>query len=178
MSVDTHTENSSEWLRPTQMFAQVKAPAPLQAAHAVKAAPVRFGYRVGSLGFLVGERVLSEYLPKPVIYPIPNVHDAVSGYVNLQGALVPVWNISTLFDLNAQDSAESVLVLGRGDTRVGIVVSGLPIALKKLENASKPKQFSQLLQNYLGEAYFGYQELWFELDCERLLREQAASIGR
>src|SRR5688572_17261610 len=80
------------WPSPSEALARLRSPAQLTDAEVRRTAVVRFGYRIGQLGFLVGAGVLSELLPTPEIYPIPNVHASIRGYVNLQGALVPVWD--------------------------------------------------------------------------------------
>src|SRR3954454_10350943 len=87
---------AAKWLKPSAALAQAARPAPLGGSRSVRATVVRFGDRVGSLGFLVGPGVLSELLSTPEIYPIPNVPPALRGYVNRQGALVPVWDLRVL----------------------------------------------------------------------------------
>jgi chemotaxis signal transduction protein len=172
-------------LKPSQYFARIKRPAPLGEANVTRAVAVRFGYRAGSLGFLVGTGVLSEYLPRPNIFPIPNVHAAIRGYVNLQGALVAVWDLQMMLgdvsddqlDAAADTSRDAVLVLGRGDQRVGVVVDGLPRALKKLERTTRPSQLPQSLQSYVQDAYFGEDALWLEFDQEAFFKAQVQSLS-
>jgi len=112
---------AAKWLKPSAALAQAARPAPLGESRSVRATVVRFGYRVGSLGFLVGPGVLSELLSTPEIYPIPNVPPALRGYVNRQGALVPVWDLRVLIGDHpehdeAQDKREAILLLTRRST--------------------------------------------------------------
>ena len=147
-------------------------PAPLTDANETRSTAVRFGYRIGSLGLLVGVGVLSERLSKPTIFPIPNVPNAIRGYVNLQGALVPVWDLPPLLADGAQLSDESVLVLGRGEHRVGMIINGLPRALKKLERIAHSPPLPDALQGSAKEAHFADDALWFEFDYEGFFRVQ------
>ena len=75
-----------------------KRTAALTQANELSRATVRFGYRIGALGFLISEGVLSELLPNPATYPIPNVPAALRGFVNRQGALVPVWDLHVMLE--------------------------------------------------------------------------------
>jgi chemotaxis signal transduction protein len=182
MDVTTQDNVSlSDWLKPSQILGRTKAPAQLGQRQIAKAAAVRFGYRVASLGFLVGEGVLSEYVLKPTIYPIPNVNTAVRGYVNLQGALVAVWDLHVLLNIGVDgnaveqmaDANAAVLVLGRGDARVGLVVDGLPVALRVLEQTNKPSQLPNAIQGYVKDALISDGSLWFEFDHDAFVRAQA-----
>jgi len=164
-------------LKPSEAFARMTQPAPLANAAADRGAIVRFGYRVGSLGFLVGAGVLSELLSAPEIYPIPNVHSAIRGYVNVQGTLVPVWDMRTLLDDSERGEREAVLVLGRGDHRVGVLIDGLPRALKKIERASQPPPLPESLQSYATQALFADGALWFEFDHEGFFRTQTERLA-
>jgi len=52
---------AAKWLKPSAALTQAARPAPLGESRSVRATAVRFGYRVGSLGFLVGLGVGKEY---------------------------------------------------------------------------------------------------------------------
>jgi twitching motility protein PilI len=169
--------SGGDWLAPSEALTQLHRPAPLTDANSMRTAAVRFGYRVGSLGFLVGASVLSEFLPAPEIYPIPNVHSSIRGYVNLQGALVPVWDLRSLLGDDAENAGEAVLVLGRGEQRVGLAIEGLPKALKRLERVARPPRLPDALENYAKEALFGDDNLWFEFDHEGFFRMQTERLA-
>lgn len=134
---------------------------------------VRFGYRIGTLGFLVGDGVLSELLPNPATYPIPNVPAALRGFVNRQGALVPVWDLHVVLEMApAASTRESILLLGRGEGRIGLVIDGLPQALRQLEPVTRMPAPPQPVREYVKGASLAAGTLWLELDYERLVRVQ------
>ncbi len=185
----------NEWLAPSDALTRMARPAPLTDGKTLRTTFVRFGYRVGSLRFLVGPGVLSELLHAPETYPIPNMPTAVRGYVNRQGALVPVWDLRLLLNdttLNdssidsigdseskeSADNRESILVLGQGDQRVALIINGLPRSLKNTERATRLPQLPGALNGYVKEALFADHNLWFEFDHEgffRIQTEQAAA---
>jgi chemotaxis signal transduction protein len=161
------------WPMPSAVLARTARPAALTQASERRSSVVRFGYRVGALGFLVGEGVLSELLPNPATYPIPNVPAALRGFVNRQGALVPVWDLHVMLELSPlTDARESILLLGRGEARIGLVIDGLPRALKGLESVTRLPAPPQQLREYVHGACLADGTLWMELDYQGLVRTQ------
>jgi len=162
-------------------------PAPLTEERVARSETVRFGYRIGALNFLVGNGVLSEVLRSPAIYPIPNVPSALRGYVNRQGALIPVWDIGEIVDCRIiddsidasrasvfhRDDESSVLLLGRDDNRVGIVIDGLPHTIRNIEKASRLPMLPAPLVGHVQDALFADGELWLALDHESFFAAQA-----
>lgn len=174
MAMDESTSSRGRWPTPSEALARSARPAALRQAGESRSAAVRFGYRIGSLGFLVGKEVLSELLPNPATYPIPNVPAALRGFVNRQGALVPVWDLHVLLDVAPQaQTRESILLLGRGESRIGLVIDGLPRSLKRLEQVSRLPAPPEVLREHVHGAWIGEEALWMELDYEGLLRAQA-----
>jgi len=172
---------------PSQALTGMARPAPLTEERVARSETVRFGYRVGALNFLVGDGVLSEVLRAPAIFPIPNVPDALRGYVNRQGALIPVWDVAEIVDCRVVDDAAevqhssvfrkqeelSVLLLGRGDGRVGVVIDGLPHTIRHIEKASRLPMLPAPLIGHVHDALFAADELWLALDHESFFSAQA-----
>jgi chemotaxis signal transduction protein len=177
---------------PSQALTAMRRPAPLQSVDAKRSESVRFGYCIGTLNFLIPEGVLSEVLRAPPIFPIPNVPVALRGYINRQGALIPVWDLASTIDcrnvdeLLAQpstsvfrkDEAESVLVLGRDDNRVGVMIDGLPRAIRSIEKSTRLPLLPSQLIGHVSVALFADGLLWLELNHVTLFQslaiEQAA----
>lgn len=170
----------NEWL-PSQALTRMARPVPLVNTSVSRKEILRFGYRIGALNFLVPEGVLSELLRAPAIYPIPNVSNALRGYVNRQGALIPVWDVTRIIDceiiddhsdasavseIRGRSDGESVLVLGTGDARVGMVIDALPRAIRNIDKASRLPLLPALLVNHVRAAVFADSELWLEFNHE------------
>jgi len=175
---------------PSQALTGMARPAPLSEERVARSEAVRFGYRIGALNFLVADGVLSEVLRAPAIYPIPNVPDALRGYVNRQGALIPVWDVAEIVDCRVIDhSAEenqsvfrkqeglSVLLLGRDDDRVGLVIDGLPHTIRQIEKASRLPMLPAPLIGHVRDALFAEGELWLSLDHESFFAAQANEMA-
>jgi chemotaxis signal transduction protein len=158
---------------PSAALARGGRPAALTQASELRSTVVRFGYRVGALGFMVGKGVLSELLPNPATYPIPNVPAALRGFVNRQGALVPVWDLHVMLEIAPlTDTRESILLLGRGEARIGLAIDGLPRALKRLEPVNRLPPPPEQLREFVAGACIAEGTLWLELDYESLVRAQ------
>jgi chemotaxis signal transduction protein len=170
---ETTAGTRGRWPAPSAALARSVRPAALAQANERRSTVVRFGYRIGALGFLVGSGVLSELLPNPATYPIPNVPAALRGFVNRQGALVPVWDLHVMLEVApTANSREAVLLLGRGDARIGLVIDGLPQALKRLEPVTRMPAPPEQLREYVRGAALADGTLWMELDYAGLVRAQ------
>lgn len=181
----------SQWL-PSQALTGMSRPAPLQAVQVTRNETVRFGYCIGTLNFLIAPGVLSEVLRSPAIYPIPNVPVALRGYINRQGALIPVWDLAHVLDCRIADETkaqipesifrkeeqESVLILGRDDDRVGVMIDGLPRAIRNIEKSARLPLLPARLSGHVPTALFAEGVLWLELNhltlFETLAVDQAA----
>jgi chemotaxis signal transduction protein len=177
----------SQWL-PSQALTGMARPAPLLDEHVSRKEMVRFGYSIGALNFLVAERVLSELLRAPTIYPIPNVPAALRGYVNRQGALIPVWDLGGIVDCRIVENSsapvktqsslhdmqqQSVLILGNGDNRVGVLIDGLPKTIRNIEKSARLPLLPAALTDHVRGAVFADHALWLELDHETFFSAQA-----
>jgi chemotaxis signal transduction protein len=176
---------------PSQALTGMARPAPLTEERVARSEAVRFGYRIGALNFLVGDGVLSEVLRAPAIYPIPNVPNALRGYVNRQGSLIPVWDIGEIVDCRVLDQSVeeqhssifrrqeelSVLLLGRDDDRVGLVIDGLPQTIRHVEKASRLPMLPAPLIGHVHDALFSDGELWLSLDHESFFAAQASDVA-
>jgi len=182
------SEIEEKWFASTAALRPVTAAQSQAATHGEQGLGLRFGYRIGALRLLTPEGALSEVLSGPNIYPIPNAPPGLSGYVNRQGTLVPVWDLRVLIDdaSVARDGAEqdreqqAVLALGRDERRVGVIISGLPRTLRKLERATEPPLLDALAE-FASGAWSADGFIWFEFDYERFIGAQmskAAASGK
>ena len=177
----------TQWL-PSQALTSMARPAPLDQSQVARKEILRFGYSIGALNFLVAEGVLSELLRAPTIYPIPNVTAALRGYVNRQGALIPVWYLAGIIDCRVIENSvaparsqsslhdmqqQSLLILGNGDNRVGIMIDGLPKTIRKIEKSSRLPLLPAALVDHVRGALFADDTLWLELNYETFFSVQA-----
>lgn len=134
----------------------------------------RYGYRVGSFGFLVGEETRSEVVRAPVISALPHSPDWLLGLMNLRGNLVPVADLHALCGEPAERRTHAtVLVLDAGDKAVGIPIDGLPLALTGLEALPDTPPLPAPLAGHAGPAFDSDGSTWLAFDHDQFFRALA-----
>ena len=127
----------------------------------------RYGFMVGTMGFLVPENTLGEVLRKYTVYSIPNTKNWLRGLVNLRGNLIPVYDISILF--GQQDSLmnyENLLILDKGADAVGILINRLP-EVCEVDNWQALDNLSGVvpgLEKFTQESYRNGDMIWLSFD--------------
>lgn len=174
------------WLKPSQALDHFEPPEVLhlQAAEQGRSR-VRFGYRVGSMSFLIPLNAGSEVVPVSSPAAIPNSPAWLRGIVNLRGSLVPVFDLGrvvsadgeqTVSPLDAAEAKPMILVLGKGERAAGLLINGLPLPLTDL----RPTQSwatDDRLTAYISGAFASDEEFWFELNHEPLLTRLTQAGG-
>lgn len=130
----------------------------------------RQGFFVGDLRLLVRMEDTSEVLDMPPVFRLPGAPHGIKGLVNRHGRVVPVLDISDLFDLQNDRAANAwLLVCGRGDEAVGIVISSLP-ERKKFVNDDQVDlaEIAHPIAAHAKAAYREGQDIWIDLDTEAL----------
>jgi twitching motility protein PilI len=127
----------------------------------------RYGFVVGSMGFLVPENMLCEVLRKFTIYSVPNTKNWFRGLVNLRGNLIPVYDISML--LGQQDvitNYENLLVLDKGADAVAILINRLPevCAVESWQPLNDMSAIMPGLEKFIKEAYRNDDMIWSSFD--------------
>lgn len=86
-----------------------------------------FGFRVGSLGFLVPISTYCEVIEQTQVNPLPNTQSWFSGLLNLRGNLVPAIDLRRLFGEEAVDPKKRRLfTINKGERAVALWIDGLP----------------------------------------------------
>ena len=87
----------------------------------------RRGFCIGDLKLLVPLDATSEVLEMPPLFRLPGAPAGIMGLANRHGRVVPVMDLSVLFEMPLDRAASSwLLVCGRGDEAVGLVIDSLP----------------------------------------------------
>lgn len=126
----------------------------------------RYGIKLGNIGVLLAEAVMSEVMNKFSIYPVPNTQPWMRGIINLRGNLVPIFDLRELMGIDATNKNEILLILDKGVDAIGIVIESLPKSYDISNWASLlhvpklPTGFS----DYVTHVYSVDNELWLGLD--------------
>ena len=178
----SNSEASNEvvgpWLSPSEALTRF-APTrqtPLQGARVV--APIRFGFRVGSIGLLVPAGMLSELVDDTEVYPLPTTPDWFHGLINLRGGLVPVFDLKRLFRVEHRgEDKPNLLVLSAGAAAVGVLIDGLPLTLDIGKRLQQSPPLPAILREHSQAVYVRDQAIWVEFDFDGFFRAAGSRIA-
>lgn len=138
----------------------------------------RYGYRVAGWRFMVPDGTSSELLMNSKVFDLPKSPDWLHGLINLRGNIIPVANVANLLgDESEEVDASKVLVIGKGDTAVGLLVNDLPEALSQLEQELELSDIPEALREFSSKAYMCEAKKWYEFDVHEYLRHQRSSLS-
>lgn len=131
----------------------------------------RQGFVVGGLRLMARYDEGSELAEIPTVYRLPNVPRWFRGFTNLQGVLVPVFDLARYLGLTEQSATRPLLlVLSHGTNAAGVVIDGMPRRLRYTPgdqtqvDAAPPR-----VVPYLRGACLIDDQPWFDLDVNALL---------
>ncbi len=131
---------------------------------------VSYGFRVGDIGLLISTSTTSEVFEPLPISALPDTADWFVGLCNLRGNIVPVYEIETLFHTQKNsDDVRKLLVLGKNDFALGILITGLPQALlfNDTHIMAELPPIPGRLSEYVPRAYVKDERVWLEFDHDR-----------
>ena len=133
---------------------------------------LRQGLRVGHLQLMIRYEDGSSLTDLPPTRRLPNSPAWFIGMANLNGALIPVFDLANYLGADAAAPARPMLlVLGHGDDAAGIVIDGLPQRLRpqpgdRLPDAPLPTA----LAGCVGPTCWAADSLWIDLRVDALLQ--------
>jgi chemotaxis signal transduction protein len=130
----------------------------------------RRAFCIGELRLLVHLDATSEVLEMPPIFRLPGAPTGITGLANRHGRVVPVMDLSILFGLQHDRAASAwLLVCGRGDEAVGLVIDNLPERKNFVQDDEIGlSNITHPIAGYAKAAYRDEQEIWIDLDTEEL----------
>ena len=130
----------------------------------------RRGFCVGDLKLLVNLGAASEVVEMPQLFRLPGAPAGVKGLANRYGRVVPVMDLPAVFGFQHERVAtEWLLVCGRGDEAVGIIIDSLPERKKFTQDDEVSlSQVTHPIAAYAKAAYLEWQDIWIDLDTEAL----------
>lgn len=130
----------------------------------------RRGFNVGSLKLLVALDAASEVAEMPPLFRLPGAPAGIRGLANRHGRVVPVLDLMALFGAGAtQSDGAWLLVYGRGEEAVGIIVDSLPDRKKfASEDAVSVNEIAHPIALHARAAYRDGDMIWIDVDMEGL----------
>lgn len=169
-------QSSPPWQSPSAALSHfVPSPGSRPAAETGADDAVRYGFRIASIGLLLGSQVGAELVSRVPVSPIPNSPAWLQGLMNLRGNLVPVVDIATVLGLPAVGQGSSlVLVFGKGERAVGVPIATAPEALKGMTSVAELPPLPERLSAHAGEGFLHGQEFWVDFRHESFFESLAA----
>src|SRR3989338_2406784 len=128
----------------------------------------RRGFHVGDLRLLVNLDATSEVAEMPPLFRLPGAPAGVKGLTNRHGRGVPGVDISVLFGTQHDFEPKVwLLVCGRGDEAVGLVVDSLPERKKfAADDEISISEITHPIASFAKAVYREEQDIWIDLDTE------------
>ena len=134
----------------------------------------RYGYSIGTMGFLVGDGIISEVIINPVIHPIPSHSEFLLGVINQRGTIVPVFDLNDLFaDGLHNKESKTILILGQGNDTAGLLINDLPQTVQVTDIPCNDIVFPQIANEFIRPLFRVNNRCWAELDFQGLLASLA-----
>lgn len=141
----------------------------------------RQGFAVGDLRLMMRYEDGSQLAELPTLYRLPNAPGWCLGMVNLNGALLPVFDLALHLGLEtapAPTQRAMLLVLAHGSEAAGIVIHGLPVRLRlaqaqPLSSAIAPDALAGCIKG----AWLIDSEPWLDLDVSALLARLESALA-
>lgn len=136
------------------------------AAHYIQ----RRGFRVGKFNLAVALDAASEVAALSEVYHLPGAPAGVIGLVNRHGRVVPAIDLLSLSGARSGTLEDLwLLVCGKGDEAVGLVIDSLPerIMFSQTE-ATDLTAISGEMTHYADAAYRKHDQTWLDMNLEKL----------
>lgn len=142
---------------------------------------IRYGYRTGSMRFMVPEGTVSELIHSTNIHHLPNAPKWVVGLINMHGNVIPVVDVASYAgDEISHLQKSNVLAIGKSETAIGVLIEGLPEAIKENEIVTGLSAVPEKLDGYVKAGLYSDGYNWYEFEVYKLFQKLAsknADIG-
>ncbi|BBL76041.1 chemotaxis protein CheW [Methylomagnum ishizawai] len=123
----------------------------------------RYGVVIGPIGLLVPQGIATEAMPVPEPYVLPHSPAWFRGIVHRRGDVVPVFDLRRRwFPGLATPGRRTLWVLDKGETAVGLLIDGLPQALRGAVEPEDSPATPQPLAGFAGPALRQDDTLYWE----------------
>lgn len=128
----------------------------------------RRGFSIGDLKLLVPLDATSEVLGMPPLFRLPGAPTGIKGLANRHGRVVPVMDLSVLFQMSSHHRASSwLLICGKGDDAVGLVIDNLPERKSFVQDDGIAlSEIGHPIASYAKAAYRDGRNIWIDIDME------------
>ena len=135
-------------------------------------------FRLGGEVHACDIHLVEEVVNRPRLHPLPDMPARLLGVLRLRGELVPVVDIAPLLELELGSRTPAVLVVGIGDTRLGVAVDSAEdvLELSPADYRQPPLSGGERDQHVVGVARVQGRLLNL-VDLEEMLREHEGAAA-
>ena len=137
----------------------------------------RYAFTVGNVGLIADINAGSEVITEFNLCAIPNTPAWFAGVINLRGNLIPVFDLSLLFDKENQHSKNKyIIIVGKQEQAAGILTEKLPVVLRNPDTLSEIPDVPEILKDHVRTAYKQEDTVWLEFEHEPFFDEIGKQI--
>lgn len=183
MRNDTHGglngESALEWVDPTLALTRYQPPETTSTVSTEDVSgQVRYGFRIGNIGLVVGEEKDSEVIGDAVVFPIPNTPAWLRGLINSRGNLVPVFDLKLLFGIEQESQdRQRLLMVDTGDMAVALPIDGLPRLVDTRRRSTRLPPVPEVLREHVRAAYVHEDSIWLDFDFQSFFESLGAQLA-
>jgi len=167
MKKDGNPNTPGESLSPTEALAQLpfddlsQIPAEISPPRAV-----RYGFRIGDIGFILAAQERAEVIEQVRPCAIPNTPAWFRGMINVRGNLVPVFDLLKLFDGSGKSASCKLITIGQNLKTVALLIDALPETVELTELLDETPALPAALQAHIRKMYSYKDSLWIDVDFD------------
>jgi len=139
----------------------------------------RHGFWIGNIGLLLPKESISEVSVGLAICRLPNTPCWLVGMSNLRGNMVPIFDLSVLFDIQIEKSLKRTLLLLKLDEEwVGVYSDRLPARIL-LDSESKLNKIPPIPEQLHPFVHSAYQQtdIWLDWEINSFFSWVAEQVG-
>ena len=133
------------------------------------------GFHVADLNLACDLDSATEITDLPSLYRLPHLPHWLLGVANIRGDIIPVASLTNFLGLEGETTKEMLVIVGKGEDRLGLVVDGLPDSYPFLlsEQLHHLPPLPEALTPHARRGFRVEERLWVEIDILALIDELA-----
>lgn len=167
MNADKNQHTAGEWLSPTEALTRSPPRSlPRISLGTATSQTVRYGFKVGDIGFILAARERAEVIDQLTPCTIPNTPAWFRGMINVRGNLVPVFDLLRLFDAGGQHASYKLMTIGQNLKMVALLIADLPEIVELIKPDNEAPPLPTALQAHIRKTYFYQDTIWVDMDFD------------